>query len=688
MATPFAVITDNGVVLDVAQNSKLTVKFVAASFNEDTVIKGSYSYPVVFPKTEKNDAAFSYGRFLENRLGRKAIDVNLSFLGMSWKRGRAEYDVSSKGYDSYIVVDNSLVADKMRDVTVPQVFTDTKNGKFVSHKSIRIDASGASVNDRILTINNSVGGYPFCMPTYINPMATGELMTEDDGSGSVDFEKSIVNDFSDGYVVKEESLYGAFFYLTWVIKEVCSYLGFRAIGSYLDDPFVKSIIIDNTGVRQGSDILTSGTINPAQHLPTLSIADFFKALRNDHKVMIYFDSQNQVVHFEKSNKILSQPNRMDISEAQIKDSLTIKRQPVGAYKLMTKTDDADEMYKVLPYEGSVIIGYTDSFKEAPMAIGRPFMWALNLWGIENVRLPRKTQNGNCYGDPLNGKSAYNSDNEYGKNSFAFRLLSYKGSLGLGGTVHIAEATSDDIGNQGRTFDNSLMLGSDKGIINKFSLPWYAFYCISEQVEVEAKLNINQFMSINPLQKLFIAGENRAKIEMLMDEVTFEPSRNNETLFAKIVGYPHYDLNAIASGFRVVVNSPETIDPEGKLYARILLENKPGDNQYRTYADLVIELYQDIQLSIPAISVNNLHVHIERQIKNFDDGTVRETGPYGDDVVSSNRMILRSNVDRYWYRYGGRDALMYYYVSDSSPLHDKFDVMGHWVKQVDGTFVPY
>ncbi|MGJ1329410.1 hypothetical protein [Sphingobacterium multivorum] len=688
MAAPFAVITDNGVVLDVAQDSKLTVKFVSSAFNEDTVIKGSYSYPVVFPFTEKNDAAFSYGRFLENRLGRKTIDVNLSFLGMSWKRGRVEYDVSSKGYDAFIVVDNSLVADLMRDVTVPQVFTETKNGKFVSHKSIRIDASGASVNDRILTINNSVGGYPFCMPTYINQMATGELEVVDDGSGSVDFEKSVINDFSDGYIIQGESLYGAFFYLTWVIKEVCAFLGFKAIGSYLDDPFVKSIIIDNTGVRQGSDILASGTINPAQHLPTLSIADFFKALRNDHKVMIYFDSQNQVVHFEKSTKVLSQPNRMDISDAQIKDSMTIKRQPTGAYKLMTKIDDADEMYKVLPYEGSVIIGYTDTVKEAPMAIGRPFMWTLNLWGIENVRLPRKTQTGNCYGDALNGKSAYNADNEYGKNSFAFRLLSYKGSFGFGGTVHIAESTSDDIGNLNRTFDNSLMLGGDKGIINKFSLPWYSFYCISEQVEMQAKLNINQFMSINPLQKLFIAGENRAKIEMLMDEVTFEPSRNSETLFAKIVGYPHYDLNAIASGFRVVVNSPETIDPEGKLYAKVFMEIKPGNNQYRTYADLVIEFYQDSQTSIPALSVNNLHVHIERQVRNFDDGTTRETGPYGDDVVSSNRVILRSNVDRYWWRYGGRDALMFYYVTDSSPLHDKFDVMGHWVKQVDGTFVPY
>lgn len=685
----FAIITDNGVVLDVAPDSKLTVKFVATSFNEDTVIKGSFSYPVVFPKTEKNDAAFSYGRFLENRLGRKAIDVNVSFLGMSWKRGRIEYDVTEKGYDAFIVVDNSLVADLMRDKTIAEVFTTTQNGKFISHKSIRIDGpETAGVNEKIIAINDSVGAYPFCMPTYLNPMVTGELYIKDDGSGLIDFEKSVINDFSDHYNVKNESLYGAFFYLTWIIKEVCSFLGFRAVGSYLDDPFIKSLVIDNTGVRRGDDILTSGTINPAQHLPGLSIADFFKAIRNDHRVIIYFDSQNQVAHFEKSGRILSIPDRMDISEVQIKDSLKIKRQPIGAYKLITKIDDSDEMYKVLPYEGSVIIGYTDTYRETPMAIGRPFMSSQNLWGVEGVRLPRKTQTGNCYGDALTGETAYNADNEYGKNTFVFRLLSYKGSLEIGENIHIAESTSDDIGNLDRTFDNSLMLGGDKGIINKFSLSWYAFFCISEQVELQAKLSINQFMAINPLQKLFISGENKAKVEMLMDEVTFEPSKNSETLFAKIIGYPHYDVNAIASGFRVVVNTPETIDPEGKLYARVLLYNKPVYDDYRSYADLVIEFYQDSGLSIPAISVNNLKVHIEREIRNYDDDTVRERGPYGDDIVSSQEVLLRSNVDRYWWRYQGRDAMMYYYVSDGSPLQDKFEVMGQWVVWVDGTWHQY
>lgn len=689
----FAIITDEGVVLDVSQDGKLTVEFIATTFNEESVLKGSYAYPMLFPKTEKNDKVLSYGRFLENRLGRKAIDVNIALLGMSWKRARLEYDVSSKGYEGFLIVDISLVADQIRDKTIAEVFTTTENSKFVSHKSIRIDGPGAGINDKIVAINSTIGVYPFCMPTYINPMATGVLKTESDGSTNINFEESVINNFSDGYAIKGSKLYGAFFYLTWVIKEVCSFLGFRAEGSYLQDDFVKSLIFDNTGVRTGDDILANGTINPAQHLPGITIADFFKALRNDHRVMVYFDSQNKVAYFEKAGKILSTPDRMDISGVQIKDSLTIKRQPVGAYKLLAKIDDGDEMYKALPYEGSVIVGYTDTFKTVDMAIGRPFMWSLNLWNIESVRLPRKTQTGNCYGVALNAMPAYNSDNMYGKNSFAFRLLSYKGSVGFNGTVWIAEATSDDIGNLNRTFENSLELGGEKGMINRFSLSWYAYYCISEQVELAAKFDIRQFMNINPLQKLLIVDDNRAKVEALMDKVTFEPSNNGERIDAKIVCYPHYDLNAIASGFRVVVNSPETIDPEGKLYGKVLLKNLSGDNSYRTYANLILELYQDSQLSIPAISVNNLNVHVVRQIRDFNGDNepdpVREEGPYGDFVVNQNVTILASNVDRYWWRYGGKkDAMMYYYVSDSSPLQDKIEIIGHWQIWLDGSIHSY
>lgn len=686
----FAIITDNGVVLDVAPDSKLTVEFLATTFNEETVLSGSFSYPVLFPFTPKNDQAFTNGRYLENRLGRKSFEVNVSLLDMSWKRGILKYDVSAKGYEGVVTVDNSVVADLMREVTIAEIFTITDKGKFVSHKSFRIGAEGDFVNDKIALYNNSVGIYPFAMPTYINPLITGQLKVLDDGV-TADLQGSVINDFSWSYRINAAGMYSAFFYLTWVIQEVCNYLGFTATGSYLKDDFIRSLIIDNTGAQSGDDISTNGLLNPAQHLPGISISDFFKALRNDHKVLIYFDSQTRTVHFEKSAKILSEPNRLDISDVQIKNSIKIKSQPVGAYKLKTKIDDADDLYNTLPYEGSVVVGYSDTSKEVPMAIGKPFMLTADLWGLTNVHMPYKKQLGNLYGDFFNKKeyaNAYNADNTYNKNTYVFRLLSYKGNVSLADTIWVAEATTDDKGNKDAVYNNSLALGGPKGMINRFSLPWYSFYCMSEQVELETNFDVIKFMSVNPLQKLFITGENRMKVEALMDRVTFEPNVRGSSIKAKVLCYPHYDLNAVASGFRVVVNEPETVLPTGILYVKLYMNHIQGDG-FQDWCDINLEFYQDQACTVPAIAVNNIPVNLKQVVwKFFSPGEVIEENDFGQVVANNWRYNAKQNV--YWnvLPYKGQFAGFYYYAEDPNPgASSKFEVVAQY-RVLNGISTPY
>ena len=682
----FAIITDSGVVLDVAPDSKLTVEFVATTFNEETLLAGSYSYPVVFPFTPKNDQAFTHGRYLENRLGRKAFEVNISLLDMSWKRGILMYDVTAKGYEAVVTIDNSIVADLMREKSIAEIFTITNKSKFVSHKSIRIGEEGEAINDKIVEINSTVGEFPFAMPTYLNPLITGTLFVKE--NGSTDLEKSLVNDFFDAYRIRENGMYGAFFYLTWVIDQVCKFLGFRTAGSYMQDDFIRSLIIDNTGVRAGSDILETGTLNPAQHLPGINISDFFKALRNDHKVMIYFDSQTRTVYFEKATKILSDPNRLDVSHIQVKDSLKIKRQATGAYKLITKKDDSDDLYNLVPYEGSVVVGYTDTSKEVEMSIGRPFMINVTLYDVNDVYIPTKQQLGNMYGEKFtNQDQAYNADNMYNKNSFAFRLLSYKGSESFDFVKWIGQATTDDKGSNMQVYDDSLSLGGEKGMINRFSLPWYSFYCLSEQVEVEAKFDVIQFMKVNPLQKLLITGENRAKIEAFMDRVTFEPNVKGSNIMGKILCYPHYDLNAVADDFRVVVNEPENVLPTGILYVKLYMNHVLGDG-FQDFCDINLEFYQDQACTIPAAAVNNIQVNLKQVVwKFFSPGEVIEENDLGEFVANNWRYNAKQGV--YWnsFPYKGQFAGFSYYAEDPSPVSvQKFQVVGQY-RVLNGVITP-
>lgn len=679
----FAIITDNGVVLDVAPDSKLTVEFVATTFNEETLLAGSYSYPVVFPFTPKNDQAFTHGRYLENRLGRKAFEVNICILDMSWKRGILMYDVTAKGYEAVVTIDNAIVADLMREKSIAEIFTITNKSKFVSHKSIRIGEEGEAINDKIVEINSTVGEFPFAMPTYLNPLITGTM------AENSNIEITLVNDFFDAYRVRENGYYGAFFYLTWVIEQVCKFLGFRTAGSYMQDDFIRSLIIDNTGVRAGSDILETGTLNPAQHLPGITISDFFKALRNDHKVMIYFDSQTRTVYFEKATKILSDPNRLDVSHIQVKDSLKIKRQATGAYKLITKKDDSDDLYNVVPYEGSVVVGYTDTSKEVEMSIGRPFMVNVKLYDVNDVYIPTKQQLGNMYGEKFTSQEqAYNADNMYNKNSFAFRLLSYKGSESFDFVKWIGQATTDDKGSNGNVYDDSLALGGEKGMINRFSLPWYSFYCLSEQVEVEAKFDVIQFMKVNPLQKLLITGENRAKIEAFMDRVTFEPNVKGSNIMGKILCYPHYDLNAVAEDFRVVVNEPENVLPTGLLYVKLFMTNLNAPTFQQWWCDIVLEFYQDQACTIPAVSVNNIPVNLKNVVKDLNSNQQKEENDLGQVIADSKRYNAKQGVYWHFYPYNGYYADFKYYAEDPSPVStQKFQVVGQY-RVLNGVITPY
>lgn len=692
----FAIITDQGVVLDVAPDSKLTVEFVATTFNDETTLAGSFSYPVVFPFTPKNDVVFTNGRYLENRSGRKPFDVNISFFGMSWKRAKLSYDVSSKGYEGVVVVDNSIVADQMRKISIAEVFTVSNNGKFSSYKNIPIGFNEQDVAVNIALSNLHVGRLPYCFPTYINAMQTGTLKVT--SSGETDIDNAIINNFDSSVVsILREGMYSPFFYLTYVIKEVCGFLGFIPVGNYLEDDFIKSLIIDNTGCRSGADLLESGLLHPAQHLPVVSIADFFKSLRNDHKVMIYFDSQTRKIHFDKCSQVIASLDRLDITNQQLKNSLLIKRQTISAYNLVTKIDDGDELYQYLPYEKSVKVGTRETAKDIQMSIGRPFMRQHTLKGIENLRCMIKQQIGNLYGDAYKGdeyKPAYNIDREYCKNSFAMRLLSFKGFqlVRQDPEYFIPYATSTHEGNLNTVYDHSLALGGQEGLINQYTLPWYVFYCVSEQVELRAKFDLLSFMAINPLQKLLITDENCAKVECLMDKTTFEPSNSGSSIDAKIVGYTHYNFNAVAGDLKVLISDAEIITPGEKLYAKVWMMNfrtikpAPGSQSPGNKGDVIVELYLDPACTVPATIPGEINLSFLREDRKIDNGQVVGSETLTAKVLSWKTTVFY-DVMVTWgkYREGVFLVSAYYILSD--PSEKTFDVSYQFRQSTMGSGPP-
>ena len=603
----FEIIGD-GITLDISDSAKLVIEFVATTFNDTNLLAGSYSYPVTFPFTPKNVGYFNHSQHLENREARVKRDVIIRLFGLAWKNAVLEYDISSKGFEGSLTIDNGAVAGQLRDKKLSDVFSTNQKGKII-FSAIDLGNDATEVTDNMIDNNLPENGRYFCWPTFINPMITGE------NNDLVETAK--VNDFNNMSEVIDARFYSPMFNHVWILKEVCNWLGFSAEGSYLEDPFIGSLVIYNTGTRTGEDWKLQKKVRPAQHLPSISISDYLKAIRNDHRAMIYFDTLTKIAHFELSSVILESIDRLDLGNRQVEDSLSIKRQSESSFKLITKIDDSDELYKELQFEKSVIVGYDlENSKEQELFTGKPFMRKGMLYSLPDVRVPVVKQTGNFYSDSYKeNQGVYNGGNVFNKNSYALRFLSYKGiqNIDPAGEFNIPYATSDHFGNLGLRYTQSLDQGGASGLINQFTLPYYQFSCLSEQVAFKAEMDVREFFGVQPLQKILLTDRNKVKVEALLDKVVFEPKSSGRSISGKITCYPNYNIIGGAQNINVVVGESEISEPEGTIYAKLFLKMvsvdfSAGTAQERCY----IEFYADSSAAIP-MDVLDLPYMVKREL---------------------------------------------------------------------------
>lgn len=673
------------VELDVAAGSHLTVEWMSVMFNEDQLFAGSYSYPVVFPFTPRNRAALNNAHLPENRRARRKLPVLVQLFGQSWKRATLAFDVVANGFEGDLQIDSGTVAEWMRERTVASVFTFSENGKFVDFRKIKVSSTNDDRYANVLDSCENPGKWPWVFFPIRNELKTGELEPVP-GETPEEIKENermfwFINEWGGGFFTPQENrLFTPFFYLTWVIKEVCTFLGFEARGSFLDHPEVKTWVIWNTGMI-GSTEFNSPSLDlcPARHLPGMSIADFIKALRNDYKVAIYFDSHTRIATFDLADDILSRRDAVDIAGNVEKGSLRIKHNPVLGYELKTLVDDGDECYKLEPYPKSYFVGSSDSPKVQELQTGTLFMYQGPMYLNKEAehRVPWARQTGNIYDIGWKETQAYNPDKTYGKNDFKLRMIAYKGMVPwgtLGNSGMIPYATCDNLDQTGTpAYDYSLGPGGETGWLTKFCLNWYDMLCNTEQTDLIARLPVTKFMQLAPLRKFLYSGDSRARIEALPDRVTFEPTETGgRVMVCRILGYPFYNMGALADEIKVGFTEGEIIKPDQKIYVRLSVENerfrvkKPKLREI--IGDVVLRFYRDPAGSLP-ISVSNLPVRI---VENYTDTDNRDlTFNHPVNAIGSEFTALKG-VDTHiwkkatiWNLWDGIEAWHQYWL-DTSP----------------------
>lgn len=606
--------------LDLEEDSYLTVDWFSTLFNESEFFRGSYSYAVKLKLSERNKGLLKMPHLIENRVSRQRIPVSIILFGLTWKNALLEIKVDGKSLSGNLLIDNSIIADILRDTTLPDLFSSGTGAEKIYEK---LDI-GQTDGEKLAYINNTLlGKLPVVFPIFKNYSWDGGFSLASD---------RIINRFSivvnDYVILPTSALYCPMFFLTYLITKVCDRLGFTAKGSFFQNKEVATWILVNNSYYTGREILTSGFgIEISRHLPKITIGNFFKILRNDLKLPIYFDSLKREVTIDLPKAYLENNQFVDIGNHVIRDSIDIAGGELKKFIINRAMDSGDSTQQYFDSIDSLSIGASDIVNKVELNISAPKMsgyWK-NRFNNYSYRMPIVDQLANIYDEKVSDSAAFNKKGEFTKNEFSISILSWRGLMSCNPenlTHKIPYATADTADPLNNSNENWIATDplAKNGWLRKICEPFYQMLSLSENVEFNAFLPINLFQNINPLSKIVFRTENGSIGNLAMDKIAFEPANRNSMIYCNIKGASiaraQY-LFGVDLDFKVekITTLPNCI----YVFARfepVRVENT-GTGQLH-YGKVYIEFFKDRYMVLP-VQVNGLEMKIEmrRYFKDSD-----------------------------------------------------------------------
>ena len=657
----------NNVDLDIDESSKLSVEIVSTAMNDSDELIGSKSWPVLFPYSDKNKAAFKNAHLPENRSARKLkLTATITVFGTPWKECRLRYNITQKGYDADCEIDLTSVATLLKETDITQVFVNYKDGEFDSFKWIEF-APANNMGLGMKWIDDAAknpGTTPFVFFPMWNDNKFGGAAWNDDfeESGLVNYwaiwpvkllpQLAGSNTFYNWSIMPEpyrREFFSPQFYLSWVVKEICSFLGFQPVGDFFEHEFIKSLTIYNTGMVDKTYFTHTFKYTAARHLPKLKISEFFKAIRKDFCRVLYFDATEKKAYFLLSDAFLSNRERVNISEFVDPSSITgpYNNEKEG-FEITVKQDSSDLLYEETPSAKTYRIGIrSENMVKMEMGAGTTHMADFDYYPDMGWRLPRAKQVANVYSARAAGTDAFNDVNfpeEYCKNEFSLRYLSYKGLVNTSDGDPYPYATADSFNPSGvDTYPYSCQPDGEKGILNKFNLSWFSFLLSTEKYELVSYLSDVKFRELSPIKMAAFTTSNQVRLNCVLDKGAIQYSDSRGLMGCKMTLYPDYKLDALTA-LPVVKFETDFVLFYAKLFATTWVVKQ---NSYLTQkkCSITVKFFSDAACLVP-FSVTNQKVRLNQWFHGVEEHDWRdETLEFS---VTGTEKLLISDFGYYTY----------------------------------------
>lgn len=677
-----AIYTVDGTELQLKSGSVITISWISTAFNDGDQFLGSFSYPVALAYSPQNNKALGMANRLENRSSRQDIPVMVRIFGIHWKRCTLSFTIDTDSYSAFLKIDNGVFGNLIKNTLLTDLFvTKDANGTFTGFKWLQLTNT---YNGTMDYLNNSGPDTTGKYPAYFFPVYNENLFGSFGGGDSVDpgydDQFHTVNAWSSGIgwisdpiaPLTSQLFFTPFFSLHYVVKQVLSFLGYTGAGDFFTDPLLMDKVIYNTGFFDMARMYaaTGLKVSLAQHLPGISLSDFFKKLRTEFKLAIYFDADTVTCTINIVRNTLKSRARVDIS-GHVSPKYSVKSSLPLGYELVQPTEDGDNMFKNSTYDKSFLIGN----QEAPTSVDG-FIATLFMQHVTNpltspfnyqYRVPHAQQTGNAYTTLANGSDAYNDplkNPPYNKNTFGLRLLTYRGMHNDSDGHPYPYASGDDQASNS-TDDNpisdyglSLWLNGEKGILQVYNFDWYNFFLRTELVELDAYLPMRLMSRITPLGLLEFRTPSQSIIPAMLNDMTFEASQNERLLESKMRVYPIYSQKDVDQPAISTFTPSQVINPGG-IYVKFVLTIDTGRSTTITlkgtkqWLDLytigTLYFYSDEAGTIPKdVTELGIFIHYTQYlIKNGTPGTTGQYDllPFPQNVTSSDGVFTLPNTDR-------------------------------------------
>lgn len=492
--------------LQLEKRSAISLEMNASIF-EDEIFKGSYSAPINFAYSEHNLRLLNFRHLVQNVIRlEQPIKVNLDINGNFYKSALLRLDFSSsKKISGYLQIDYSAAAELLNSTKLKNVYLG--GDRYIGNS---YPTKVAHFNAMAPASSTALGDYTFA-PIY-NP----EFYKKGDDSTNPDFTNGsgVLNFFQDNTFVSDSISFGSpssqvysfvpLISVTYLIRKCCEQIGYRAIGSFLENIEIATLVMPSFTAIDKISTLPHGTYNVQQeylnlsnHVPDITISEFFREIRNTFFCHIEVNSTANTIEFKLLREVINDSRLVDWSGDIVNDLEYIKLDK-RSVEIAINPDSEDELFETNEFVREYKYGDQNEDSISYEINASPLYMLRQEDPLSTFRqlLPEARQIGNSV------DSSIASTLE--QNKFGLRFLFYRGRRndGNGDTYPLASSdVYDYAGNQIASY--SLFWSGENGLRNAFGKDYLYFRTNCKLVRFEKFFTENELINFKASNRIYI-----------------------------------------------------------------------------------------------------------------------------------------------------------------------------------------